>query len=808
MRFFAFLLWWTPQNPARLIFLPTSLLCFFLSGLASLIYQTTWLRQTMALYGCATPTVATMLSVFMAGLALGSYAGGRWGRGMEPSRALLAYGLVEWVIGLGGFWVSPLLDGFRHVMMWMPVDGVFARWLITFGFLALALLPFTFAMGATYPLLLAGLRSRPEVRFTLLYAANVAGAAMGTLLAGFVLFEYFGFARTQWFGVAANGMAAFLAMLMRRLVPKDRENEAFRHEKTAVVPEDWVRLSAAMIIGFVSLGSEVVWTRIYTPVLGNVVYAFCSMLAVYLLATFAGSLVCRQFLFPGGRSFQNIHLWLGNLTMLSTLLPHAMTACQNLPAWIRLTLGLAPFCFLTGIWTPWLVEEFSRREPSRTGLIYAWNGFGCLLGPLVTGFLLLPFLGARHSLLALSLVLLPGAWILSKNRRHWLLLALVPVVLSFSWIQTCEERTGSRVILHDATATVAVRGSGRCSKLMVNGMSMTALVNETKWMVHLPALCHGKPGEMAVICFGMGTSFRSALSWGARVTAVDLVPSVPRVFPLFHVDAGEVLGNPRGRVVIDDGRHFLETVSTRYDIIVVDPPPPLESSGSSLLNSREFFLVAQRALAPGGILMQWIPPGEPAIELSILESIRSVFKHLIVFRPWRGANGLFVLAGGNPLRELDGVEGLTRFPVQVRRDICEWSAGRDVEAEYASILRGRIKLEDLADLAPVATLLKDDFPVNEYYWVRRMFERFAFLESWLAAPPAFLRPIRIEENRVLNAPVPSLRQDRRWALFRIACVLRHARAREKYFEGLMKSYADDPGVSQILREIRAKMEKE
>src|ERR1700688_2775786 len=56
---------------------------FFLSGFCSLMYQVVWLRMAMADFGVTTAQVSILLSVFMAGLALGGWAGGAPGSGFS-----------------------------------------------------------------------------------------------------------------------------------------------------------------------------------------------------------------------------------------------------------------------------------------------------------------------------------------------------------------------------------------------------------------------------------------------------------------------------------------------------------------------------------------------------------------------------------------------------------------------------------------------------------------------------------------------------------------------------------------------------
>jgi spermidine synthase len=81
---------------------------FFVSGFCSLVYQVVWLRLAMAAFGVTTPFVSIVLSVFMAGLALGSWGVGRVGPRLEqaePRWPLRLYALAEAGIGLSALTV-------------------------------------------------------------------------------------------------------------------------------------------------------------------------------------------------------------------------------------------------------------------------------------------------------------------------------------------------------------------------------------------------------------------------------------------------------------------------------------------------------------------------------------------------------------------------------------------------------------------------------------------------------------------------------------------------------------------------------
>src|SRR5437762_1366970 len=72
------------------------LLCFFLSGAAGLIYQIAWGKALGLIFGHTVYAIATVLAVFMAGLAAGSAWIGRWSeRHLEP---IALYSRIEFLV--------------------------------------------------------------------------------------------------------------------------------------------------------------------------------------------------------------------------------------------------------------------------------------------------------------------------------------------------------------------------------------------------------------------------------------------------------------------------------------------------------------------------------------------------------------------------------------------------------------------------------------------------------------------------------------------------------------------------------------
>ena len=740
---------------------------FLVSGFCSLVYEVVWLRLAMAQFGVVTPLVATVLSVFMAGLALGSWGAGRLvarAQGPAARSPLRLYALAELVIGLSALVVPGMLLWGRGLLLGA---GSGAAWgsllyhLASGSWIALTLLPFCVCMGATFPLAMAAIRRMEAAAsnrsFSYLYLANVLGAACGTLLSAFVLIELLGFTGTLRATAALNAAVAAAAFLLAARSAGTRLSASatpVRGAPTGRAPDEDgapARVSAAprrallamlFMTGFVSMAMEIVWVRQFTPYLGTVVYAFAVLLALYLGATFLGSLAYRAWARVQFRPEPAVPAGPGGLANawvaagLLGLLP-LVAADPRLPLPIidpampqpldllvgagRVALGLILFCAAIGFLTPMLVDRWSAGDPGRAGKAYAVNVVGCILGPLAASFVLLPSLGERGSIALLALLLFVVAPLAGRARAAVLAgaasLGLALVVLTKDHATLFPRREVRR----DYEATVVATDSTGRKELLVNGVGITALTPITKMMVHLPMAFLGRPPQSAlVVCFGMGTSFRSALSWGVPTTAVELVPSVPGLIGFYHEDGPDLLRSPLARVVIDDGRRLLERSPDRYDVITIDPPPPVEAAGSGLLYSKQFYALARARLRPGGIVQQWFPGGEPAILASVARAITESFPHVRVFQSVEGW-GFHFLASDTPIAAASADVLAARLPPRAAADLVEWWRGVTPEQALGRVVGQEVPPERVLAVAPGAPALEDDRPFNEYYLLRRTF---------------------------------------------------------------------------------------
>lgn len=321
---------------------------FFLSGACGLVYQVVWARMLVVVFGATVLAVSTVLSAFMAGLALGSFLFGRYvdgrGAGGGFGRPLRVFALLEAGVGLYAL-VFPALaaeigSSAALVQALGPGGGALApilRFVITF----LLLLVPTTLMGATLPVLskfvvrrLAG--AGPGVG--LLYGINTLGAVAGVVLVTFVLMEALGLKGSTWVVAAANFTVAALALLLdRRLTapaaeaglqpagapgisppapPPEAEPAADPAPGTGLepargpgslpsqqaaepVPAYLVTavVAAFGLSGFAALGYEVAWLRLFIVSFGvNTHYEFSIILIAFLLGISLGSLACSRYL--------------------------------------------------------------------------------------------------------------------------------------------------------------------------------------------------------------------------------------------------------------------------------------------------------------------------------------------------------------------------------------------------------------------------------------------------------------------------------------------------------------------------------
>jgi len=667
---------------------------FFLSGISGLLYEVAWTRMLHLLFGDTVLAVSTVLTAFMAGLALGSFWVGR--RVDARPRVLGLYAALEVGIAMSAVLLPLALAALTPLYVWLhrqlgEAAGLFdlVRFALAFGLLCVP----TSLMGATLPVLSRYMVRRQATlgwNVGALYALNTAGAVIGCFAAGYVLLGRVGLSRTVWIGAAMNLAVALAVWLGRRRMEAVEAPAATASGATPSVAspaggdnpaggDDPVRrrvLLAFGLSGVAALSYEVIWTRALAFFIGNSTYAFSAMLTTFLCGLAIGSLLGARLSDRAPRPVAllgALHVAIGVYGALTiAILGHVFygldawwegfsNAYWGMPVWLTFVKTFAvilPPTLAMGAAFP-LVSRIVAGSPGSigrgVGTAYACNTLGAIAGAWLSGFVAIPLLGLRGSLVTTSLLSIGvGGLLLAsaavRRRRQALVYAGVVAVLVAVVAATPRLRFADiagepeKETLHyeeGVAGVVKVATDAYDRKLLsINGWSVAgtgtpnpevALVNDypevQKMLAHLPMLLHPAPRDALVIGFGAGGT-----TWSlsrhvalARIDVVEFVPGVIRAAGFFPEVNHGVLADPRVRVAIDDGRNYLLVTPRTYDVVSVDTLDP-KHAGNGNLYTREFYALSRAVLRPGGIFVQWLPYHQ--VDNESLKLIARTFQHV------------------------------------------------------------------------------------------------------------------------------------------------------------------------------------
>ncbi|HWO40407.1 MAG TPA: fused MFS/spermidine synthase, partial [Candidatus Eisenbacteria bacterium] len=190
------------------------LVCFGLSGFASLVYENAWTRALTLVIGSSIYSFTTMLVTFLIGLALGGFVYARY-FGRREAR-LSTFGLVELWVGLAALATIPLFEKLPllFVRLLHGFGDTFTVFLYLQIFLsALVMFVPTLLLGMTFPLV-ARLFTQSLYRVGsgvgTSYAANTVGAVLGAFAGGFILIPNIGVQNSIFFAVVMNLVIGFI----------------------------------------------------------------------------------------------------------------------------------------------------------------------------------------------------------------------------------------------------------------------------------------------------------------------------------------------------------------------------------------------------------------------------------------------------------------------------------------------------------------------------------------------------------------------------------------------------------------------
>lgn len=418
--------------------IPFLYLLFICSGAAGLFYESVWSRYLSLFVGHGAYAQVIVLVIFLGGMALGAALVSR--RSARLSDPLYGYAMIELGIGLVGIVFHDAIyqpvTGWAYDTLFPAIGGGLPVQVVKWGLAGLLILPQSILLGATFPLMSAGVirraPERPGTVLALLYFANSLGAAGGVLIAGFYLVRAAGLPGTLLAAAIVNLLVGLAALIVAKLRPPaavavqaapEHPIATFPGDAAVLSPELLRRLLIAAACGtaLASFIYEVSWIRLLSLVLGSATHSFELMLSAFILGLALGAFWIRRRMEALTRplaALAAIQILMGTLAAGSLVLyersfdwvANLMAAVgrteqgyalYNLARYGLCLVIMLPATFCAGMTLPLITRTLyvSGAGERAIGSVYAWNTFGSILGATAGSLALIPLLGLKGALL-------------------------------------------------------------------------------------------------------------------------------------------------------------------------------------------------------------------------------------------------------------------------------------------------------------------------------------------------------------------------------------------------------------------------
>jgi spermidine synthase len=646
------------------------LTCFLLSGAAGLIYQVAWAQALGLIFGHTTYAVATVLAVFMAGLATGSACLGKWGE--QYARPVALYARIEFLVAVTAALSIAGLAAVRTLYVGAyPVAGGSQPLLIALRFVGTTVVLFipTFLMGGTFPVLVSTVArdsAQLGVRVSQLYWVNTLGAVAGTLICGFVLLPTFGLRLTIVCGAAINAMAGLIALR----IAKGTGIAAGMPSMPTMAEQDPQNIRASFllflfaIVGCTAFAHEIAWTRLLAIALGSSTYAFHADAGDVPSRHSHRQRIVPTFCCHLGT---NLHCnalsnatWIRNSRSsffdplsLDSGAHSTFAANDRSDIWRPGSNAVCYECYnvdSAGNDLRLQLPIVSRSAGQRCGgwtqqCCGDWQGLcrkhaGCDCGSVITGFWLVPLVGSFRVIAAAAAVNVLLALILDLRQQRRVLplsldlacLVIAFVVASSTFFNNQSllsfsaalygNSYGGRLTLDEIAATkdlvfaaegindsIAVVRTDNNVALRVNG-KVDASTDDARTQLllgHLGATFHSAPSRVLIIGFGSGMT-ASAVALYPDVAKIDCVEIEPAV-----IRAAPYLESLNRNVLKDARLHIIVDDARNFLLttrekydLIISEPSNPWIAGIATLFTDEFYAAARARLAPGGLFVQWV----------------------------------------------------------------------------------------------------------------------------------------------------------------------------------------------------------
>ena len=779
---------------------------FVLSGAAGLIYESIWTRYLGLFVGHDAYAQIIVLVIFLGGMSAGALAISRWTtRLKEP---LYGYVAVELIVGCIGLIFH---DVFRGVTSWTYQDvypHLASPWLLTAAKWTIAgalILPQSVLLGMTFPLMSAGVlrlgRARSGRKLSLLYFSNSLGAAVGVLVAGFYLVELAGLPGTLLVAAMLNltVAAACICVMMvgRKSAASTAAGLSSQSESGTDSSQRPSDLGLERLLLFTSMGTaiasfiyEIDWIRMLALVLGSATHSFELMLSAFILGLAFGAWWIRGRADRLRNPLRTLGLvqWAMGLLALATLPLYissfdwigtlVTTFTRNDAGYNGFTLAKYALCllvmfpatFCAGMTLPLITRTLLANGSGERsiGAVYAWNTLGSILGVILAGLILLPWIGLKPMLMVgaavdigIGLVLLARSDRLPIPSRRLFLAtsaaALGVLLLVGTGVRLDQNRLTSGVyrsgvILDSRHREVQFYRDGRTSTVTVARLSPSGIVSlatngkvdasltpswyqscdsvkkleplahdaATQTLVPLVPLAYAPRARTAAI-IGQGSGMSSHLLLGSPIlqelVTVEIEPQMIAGSHMFYPANRRVFDDRRSKIVIDDAKSYFASTQRKYDLIISEPSNPWVSGVSGLFTT-EFYSRIRGYLTDDGVFGQWLQVYEldDPMVLTVLAGIHQNFRSYEVYLAPN--SDILVIASNRPTlpRPDWSVFG---YPA-LRKDLCSFVPLTATALDGLRIA-GRAELQPL--LESMTQPNSDYYPVLDLGAERRRFRQ-------------------------------------------------------------------------------------
>ena len=448
-----------------------NLICavFLFSGMCALFYQVVWVRMLSLVLGNTHHAVATVLTIFMLGLAVGSYVAGKCLKKIK--NFAFAYGFIEILLGLYALifpFVLKLIESVYWGVFPLIYDYYFFDIFVKFMFSFVALIVPTVLMGATLPIFIQYVEAENRNlanKVGLLYGINTSGASLGAFVSSFWIIPYYGLRIATIIAAVVNILVGVLCIVFlesRNGVSVNANDSKKVKNGRGESLVDALSVSLLLVVLFVTGAAGMLlengWSHALVLVFGTSVYAFATMLTTYLAGLAMGCVVASRFL-PHIRTVKilSILLLINGIAVIVTT-----PIIGYLPGWFVSVFGdiqtkwsvviykeflacaalmIIP-TFLNGAIFPICLhfivlnnERSMVMTGSNTAFVYVWNTTGSIFGALLAGFVLIPVFGSEFCLLFAGVVIFYTGiflYISNFNKRAKYISAISAVLFSLS----------------------------------------------------------------------------------------------------------------------------------------------------------------------------------------------------------------------------------------------------------------------------------------------------------------------------------------------------------------------------------------